>query len=120
MKNNKTKIIIIALSAFCILCAALFFLLKNMPSGSIAVISVNGEEYERIDLQSVQEPYDIEIKTKYGTNIVHVEPGAISITSASCPDKVCVKQGRMTGGGIPIVCMPNRLVISIEGSGIDG
>lgn len=120
MKNNKTKILIIAVSAFCILCVAAFFLLKYMPTGSIAVISVDGVEYERIDLQSVKEPYDIEISTEYGTNIVHVEPGAISVTAASCPDKVCVKQGRMTGGGIPIVCMPNRLVINMEGSGIDG
>ncbi len=120
MKNIITKIIIIALAAFCILCAALFLLLKNLPGGSIAVITVNGEEYDRIDIQSVREPYDIEIKTEYGMNVIHVEPGAISVTSASCPDKVCVKQGKMTGGGIPIVCMPNRLVISMEGSGIDG
>lgn len=120
MKNNKTKIIIIALAVFCILCAALFLLLKNMPVGSIAVITVNCEEFDRIDLQTVNEPYDIEIKTEFGVNVVHVEPGAISVTSASCPDKVCVKQGKMTGGGVPIVCMPNRLVINIEGSGIDG
>ncbi len=120
MKNNKTKILIIVLAAFCVLCVAVFFALKYMPSGSVAVITVDGEEYERIDLQSVKEAYDLEISTKYGTNVVHVEPGAISVSSASCPDHVCVKQGKMTGGGIPIVCMPNRLVIKMEGSGIDG
>ena len=120
MKDKKTKIIIITLAVLCILGIASFVLLKNFPTGTVAVISVDGEEYERIDLSKVEEPYDIEIETEFGRNTVHVEPGAISVTSASCPDKVCVNQGKLSGGGIPIVCMPNRLVISIEGSGIDG
>ena len=120
MKDKKTIIIILVLLLLCILGAVSFLLLRNLPSGSVAVISIDGEEYERVDLGKVQEPYDIEIRTKFGSNTVHVEPGAISVTAASCPDKVCVHQGRLSGGGIPIVCMPNRLVISIEGSGIDG
>lgn len=120
MKDNKTKIIIIVLLSICVLGTAAFLLIKNLPTGTVAVISVNGNEYKRIDLSEVEEPYDLEITTEFGTNTVHVEPGAISVTAASCPDKVCVNQGKLTGGGIPIVCMPNRLVISIEGSGIDG
>lgn len=120
MKDKNTKIIIIVLALLCVLGIVSFALLKNLPSGTVAVISVDGEEYERIDLSAVKEAYDIEISTDFGKNTVHVEPGAISVTSASCPDKVCVKQGRLSGGGVPIVCMPNRLVISIEGSGIDG
>ncbi len=120
MKDKNSKIIIIVLVLLCLLGIASFVLLKNLPSGTVAVISVDGEEYDRVDLSKVSQAYDIEIATKYGRNVVHVEPGAISVTSASCPDKVCVNQGRLTGGGVPIVCMPNRLVISIEGSGIDG
>ena len=120
MKDKKIIIIIIAMVLLCVLGVASFVLLKNIPSGTVAVISVDGEEYERIDLSRVEEPYDLEIATEFGRNTVHVEPGAISVISASCPDKVCVKQGKLTGGGVPIVCMPNRLVISIEGSGIDG
>lgn len=120
MKDKKIKIIITGLAAVCILCAALFLLFKNADTGTVAVISVDGEEYERIDLSKVEEAYEIEISTSFGVNNVLVEPGAISVISASCPDKICVNQGRLTGGGIPIVCMPNRLVISIEGSGIDG
>ena len=88
--------------------------------GTIAVISVDGKELDRIDLSRVREPYDIEISTEYGRNIVHVEPGAVSVSEADCPDRVCVHQGRLTGGGIPLVCMPHRLVIYIEGGGIDG
>lgn len=87
--------------------------------GTVAVVSVNGEQWERIDLSKVRRAYDLDITTEYGHNIVHVEPGAISVTEADCPDQVCVHQGRLTGSGIPIICMPHRLVIEIEGGELD-
>ena len=120
MKDRKTKILIIGLIAVCIFCTALFLLLRRADRGTVAVISVNGEEYDRIDLSEVTEAYEMEIETEFGCNTLLVEPGAISVISASCPDKICVRQGKLTGGGMPIVCMPNRLVISLEGSGVDG
>ena len=89
-------------------------------AGTVAVISVNGEELERVDLSKVRTAYDLEVSTEYGHNTVHVEPGAISVTEADCPDHVCVFQGRLTGSGIPIICMPHRLVIEILGGDIDG
>ena len=88
--------------------------------GMVAVVSVNGEVLERIDLSKVREDYDLDVATEFGRNIVHVEPLAISVTHADCPDQICVMQGKLSGSGIPIICMPNRLVISIEGGDIDG
>lgn len=120
MSDKKTRIWIIALAAVCVVCAALFLLLKTARTGTVAVISVDGEEYGRIDLSAVEAAYDIEIDTEYGHNTVHVEPGAISVSAADCPDQICVEQGAISGGGVPIICMPHRLVIQLEGSGIDG
>ena len=78
--------------------------------GVVAVITVDGEVVERINLS-----------TAYGSNTVHVEPGAISVTEADCPDHICVLMGRLTtDGGMPIICMPHRLMIEIEDDGLDG
>lgn len=87
--------------------------------GTVAVISVDGEELERVDLSKVRKEYDLEISTEYGNNTVHIEPGAISVTAADCPDHVCMRQGKLTGSGIPIICMPHRLVIEIMGGDLD-
>ena len=87
--------------------------------GTVAVISVDGEELERVDLSKVRKEYDLEISTEYGNNTVHIEPGAISVTAADCPDHVCMRQGKLTGSGIPIICMPHRLVIEILGGDLD-
>ena len=87
--------------------------------GSVAVIRIDGAEYRRIDLSRVKESYDLEIDTAYGHNTVHVAPGSICVSRADCPDQTCVKMGELTGGGIPIICMPHRLVIAMEESDVD-
>lgn len=107
------------LAVFCLLCLGAWLWLGTHGDGSIAVISVDGEEYRRIDLRCVKESYDIVIETKYGRNTVHVEPGAISVTESDCPDHICQNQGAITKSGVPIICMPHRLVIQIEGGGLD-
>ena len=43
--------------------------------------------------------------------------GRIRVESADCPDQVCVDQGWISDGTVPVVCLPNRLVIQIEGGG---
>ena len=119
MKLSTKKLIIIIAAAGIICLAVYIAAVRLAPHGDIAVISVNGEEYKRIDLSKVKEPYELRIETEYGVNIVLVEPGAISVSSADCPDKICVYQGRHTQAGLPIICMPHRLVISIEGGQTD-
>lgn len=118
--DKKTKIWIAVLLSVVLLGLLGFFTLSRLGGGTIAVITVDGQEYERIDLSRVTESYDIEIDTKYGHNTVHVEPGRIAVTQANCPDGICVAQGAIDRGGVPIICMPHRLVVKIEGSGIDG
>lgn len=112
-------VLVIALAAGIV---AVFKALKNTCSGGVvAVITVDGEVRERIDLTKVRESHDLIIGTAYGKNIVHVEQGAISVTDADCPDRICVSMGRLTtDGGLPIICMPHRLMIEIEDGTLDG
>ena len=118
--DKKTKIWIAVLLSVVLLGLLGFFALSRLGGGTVAVITVDGQEYQRIDLSRVTESYDIEIDTKYGHNTVHVAPGRIAVTEADCPDGICVAQGAIDRGGVPIICMPHRLVVKIEGSGIDG
>ncbi|HRR92028.1 MAG TPA: NusG domain II-containing protein [bacterium] len=39
----------------------------------------------------------------------------VRILSSPCPDKLCVKQGYISESGQVIICLPNRVVIKIEG-----
>lgn len=116
----STKKIILLLAAVVVICLAVWFaFVLFAPAGTIAVISIDGVENKRIDLSRVKEPYELQIETEYGRNTVLVERGAISVSSADCPDKICVFQGRLTEAGLPIICMPHRLIIWIEGGDTD-
>ena len=117
---DKKTLIFTVIFAALVVVGLLLYIALGSTGGNVAVISLDGEIYEKIDLSRVEAAYDIEIKTQYGMNIVHVQPGAIGVSYADCPDKVCVNRGSITGGGIPIACVPHRLVISIEGGDIDG
>ena len=59
--------------------------------------------------------------TQYDSyNTVRIKGGKVSVTEASCKNQVCVKHAAISAAGESIVCLPNRLVVSIEGSGEGG
>lgn len=90
-------------------------LLLHAPEGATAVITQDGRELYRIDLSAVDVPYTILLTGENGAeNVILVEPGAISMQSASCPDGLCMQRGALTGSGLPIVCLPHHIVIQIE------
>ena len=67
-----------------------------------------------IDLSTVKKSYTLTIDGENGAeNVILVEPNQISMQSATCPDHLCVKQGAISDGILPIVCLPNHIRISI-------
>lgn len=121
-KSNKfwlgvlaTLLVISALGAWLVM--------TRTGTGTTAVITLDGTEVERIDLARVTQTYTLSCTGKSGiTNVVEVQPGAIRVKEADCPDRICVKQGWIRTGVAPLVCLPNALTITIEGgdSGLDG
>lgn len=64
---------------------------------------------------TLTEDYKTEFKVENGTdyNIVHIEGGKVWIKEATCPDKICLHQGKISNDGEIIVCLPNRLMVKI-------
>lgn len=85
----------------------------------IAEIKQDGKLIKTIDLNKVTEP--IEIRIPYGDNynIVYAEKGRIRVTDADCPDKLCVESGWISEPGKNVICLPHRLIISIQGTSKD-
>lgn len=117
--DRRSRVWIAALAAVCLVCAAVFIIMGKLNTGTVAVVRLDGEELFRVDLAKVTESYDYELDTEFGHNTIHIEPGAISVSAADCQDQVCVRQGAITQGGVPIICMPHHLSVRIEGGGID-
>ena len=94
-------------------------LLGQSPSEAAAArILLDGELLEEIDLERVGTAYSFAVEDGTGgTNTIQVERGRIRVSQANCPDQVCVDQGWISDGTVPIVCLPHRLVIEITGGG---
>lgn len=45
-----------------------------------------------------------------------VKNGKIRLTNASCPDKICEKTGYIGSAGQNIICVPNKITVSVAGS----
>ena len=115
MSKNKKAVLILILIV--LLSAAAIVLRARLTSGGkTAVIYQNGEIIREINLDIIDEPLEFTIEGADGeTNDVRAENGRIRIESASCPDKVCVHQGWIENGVVPIVCLPNKVTIEIRG-----
>lgn len=48
---------------------------------------------------------------------VTVQNGTVAITQADCPDKICVNTGQISKGGQTVVCLPAKLVVTLEKGG---
>ena len=81
----------------------------------VADIYQNGKLIQSITLSDVTKTYQFTITGENNaSNEIEVRPGSIGIVAASCPDKLCVHQGFLTGSLLPITCLPNRVVIQVR------
>jgi len=97
-----------------IICSALAAFLFSRAPVSFAYIYQDGELTVTADLNDVLEPYMFYATGIHGTNVINIDHGRISVFAASCADLTCVRQGWVGSGRVPIVCLPNRLVVTFE------
>lgn len=106
------KMIIAAgvLAALAALGIALFWFMSNAErENPAAEIYQNGKLIRTV---SLLENTEFTVYCDGGFNVVTVSDGKIYVSSADCPDKVCVKQGKISGA-VPIVCLPHKLEIRV-------
>jgi len=112
MKSNRFWLVL--LGAIVVVSSAAALMLQQSPATQARIYS-DGVLIEILDLSGVAEPYAITVRANDGVNVVLVEQGRIRVSEADCPDGSCVRQGWMSSGVRPIVCLPHRLVITLDG-----
>lgn len=111
-KAYLLSVILVVLCTFSLLWILLY---PGKDQAYTAYIHVDGALYKTIPLAEVDSPYEFTIQTSDGHyNKIYVETGSIRISSADCPDLICVKQGAITNSLLPITCLPHKLVISLK------
>ncbi|MBR5708572.1 MAG: NusG domain II-containing protein [Oscillospiraceae bacterium] len=108
---KKKRILADILLVAGVLAAALIvFLLIPRGGGSTVVVTVDGEEYASLPLDTDAE---LLIESESGTNLLVISGGTASVVEADCPNQVCVETGAISSEGQLIVCLPHKVVIEI-------
>ena len=81
-----------------------------------AVIYLDGEKYAEYALKNFEKPKYITVE-KYGRNVVEISKNGVRVTESDCKDKLEIKSGLINKPYQSLICLPNRLVIKIEGGG---
>ena len=121
MKKQKTEakslrydILLICVLLFASLLAVGITLL-NRAEGASVVVEINGERVAEYSLAD-----DGEFSLNGGTNVLVIKGGVAYLTYADCPDLVCVHTGKIKYVRQSIVCLPNRLSVTVVGDdGVD-
>lgn len=109
------------LLALLILAVAAAVWLWPRGQAQTAVIEQDGRELARVELAQVTQGYAMEIPGEYPVTL-WIEPDGVRFESASCPDKLCIRTGKISRAGEAAVCLPARVSVRIEGGSrpVDG
>ena len=108
-KSEKILLVIVIIVVLCLIFAGMA--INYFIPAKKVVITIDNKEYETI---SLDENKKIVIENDYGKNVIIVKDEQVFVESADCPDKTCVKQGKVMKTGQSIVCLPHRLTITIS------
>ena len=96
---------------------ALIYLFFFRPAGDRVEITIDGTLYKSFALA---EEVTEEIRTdEKECNTLIIRDGKAFMSSATCPDGICVDHPPIFRKGESIVCLPNRVVVTVVTQGDD-
>lgn len=104
-KNDFIFLIGIIIIAW--ICFGIQFLTSD--SGGNLIVQIDGEKTGSYPLDE-----DAEFEINGGTNLVKVAGGKVQMVRADCPDQICVHHKEISKNNETIICLPNKIVLSIE------
>ena len=122
MENEKVKNILryrwdILLIA-CLLVLALLALTVvtlNKKEGALVHVEING-----VTVASYPLSKNGTFVLNGGTNTLIIENGTARLVESHCPDRTCEKKGKIRYVGQTVVCLPNRLSVTVVGDAQNG
>lgn len=108
-KKYRLDIIVIA-SILLVSVLTLLVVTLNKKEGSVVVVEIDGVKVSEYSLF-----LNGEYSLNGGTNILVIENGVAYLNYSNCPDHTCEKTGKIKYVGQSIICLPNKVSITIKG-----
>ena len=106
MRKNDI-FLLLGVIAIAVMCLGIKFLMP--ASEGNLIVQINGERTASYPLEE-----DAEFEINGGTNRVKISDGKVQMVQADCPDQICVHHKEISKNHETIVCLPNKIVLTIE------
>lgn len=80
-------------------------------AGDLVTIKVNGQVVQQLDLKVSEQ---VTVNGPIGKTTIKIDHGEAQVIYSDCPEKICVKTGKIRHVGEIIVCVPNKVVVKIS------
>lgn len=111
MLNEKGKFLPVILTALLLLAGigGTLWIIRPQDNAQVEIVQ-DGTVLYRLDLsQEKGRTFSVEYEGR--TNLIEIHDHQIRVAEAECPDQTCVHMNWLSSSGLPIVCLPNHLVI---------
>lgn len=110
-KEKRTKWDVIVISAIVLLTLLLLLLsFVFRKPGNFVVVEVDGVSVGEYSLSE-----DGIFILNGGTNTLVIDGGKAYLRDSHCPDKSCERIGKIHYVGQSVICLPNRLSVTVKG-----
>jgi hypothetical protein len=103
---------------FALAVSLIFVLPASVISGGTEVIVRSGDRV--VARYSLEEDRVFDVSGPLGDTVVEIEAGRAGIRSSPCPHKTCVRMGKIGREGGVVVCIPNKITVSVGNEQRDG
>jgi hypothetical protein len=112
----KRRIDIIVIASLLLLSLIVLLIISlTKKEGATVRVEIDGE---------IVGEYSLDIDKEYslngGTNTLTVKDGEAYMTYSDCPDHTCERTGKIRFVGETIVCLPNKVSVTVIGDSEDG
>lgn len=113
--KQSYRLDIIIISAILLVSLVLLLVVTlSKKEGSVVVVEVDGTVVGTYSLSQ-----NAEYSLNGGTNNLVIEDGKAYLNYSNCPDHTCEKTGKIQYVGQSIICLPNKVAITIKNESTD-
>lgn len=104
-------LVILIAAVFLVLC-----LFSRDKSAVTAQVTLDGQVLLSCRLEELEEPLNVPVDGEHRL-VLELSADGVRVLEAQCPGEDCAHMGTITRAGEQIVCLPNRLVVTLQGEG---
>ena len=114
--KRKYRLDIIIIAAILLVSLSLLLIVTlSKEEGSVVVVEIDGTTVATYPLDK-----NAEYSLNDGSNVLVIEDGVAYMNYSNCPDHTCEKTGKIRYVGQTIICLPNKIAVTIKGDNAEG